>query len=48
MTSFSRDVYRKLREGDETWVHEVPPGVALLICRHHLLDYDPGKSKEPL
>src|SRR5262249_38858201 len=29
----SRDVYRKLREGDPTWVHDVPPNVALLICQ---------------
>jgi hypothetical protein len=25
------------------WVHEVPPGVALLICQNHLLGYDPEK-----
>lgn len=48
LTSFSRDVYRKLREGDHSWVHEVPPGVALLICQHRMLDYDPEKSKGPL
>ena len=30
-----------MHEGDPTWVHEVPPGVALLICQNHLLGYDP-------
>ncbi len=40
---FSRDVYRKLKEGDPTWVHDVPPNVALLICQRHLLGYDPEK-----
>jgi hypothetical protein len=40
---FSRDVYRKLREGDPTWVHDVPPNVALLICQRHLMGYDPEK-----
>ncbi len=39
----SRDVYRKLKEGDPTWVDDVPPNVALLICQRHLLGYDPGK-----
>ena len=48
LTSFSREVYRKLRAGDHTWVHDVPPGVALLICQHHLLGYDPDKSGEIL
>jgi len=37
----SRDVYRRMHEGDPTWVHDVPPGVALLICRQHLLGFDP-------
>jgi hypothetical protein len=37
----SRDVYRRMREGDPTWIHEVPPGVALLICQDHLMGYDP-------
>ena len=37
----SREVYRRMREGDPTWVHEVPPGVALLICQDHLMGYDP-------
>ena len=32
-----------MREGDPTWVHDVPPGVALLICQRHLLGYDPEK-----
>jgi hypothetical protein len=36
---FSRDVYRRMREGDPTWVHDVPPGVALLICQRSLLGY---------
>jgi len=44
---FSRDVYRKLCEGDPTWVHDVPPNVALLICQRHLLGYDPVKFEEP-
>jgi hypothetical protein len=37
---FSRDVCRRMRDGDPTWVHDVPPGVALLICQRHLLGYD--------
>jgi hypothetical protein len=45
--SFSRDVYRKLREGDATWVDDVPPGVALLICRNRLLGYDPDVARAP-
>jgi hypothetical protein len=43
LTIFSRDVYRRMHEGDPTWVHEVPPGVAILICTNHLLGYDPAK-----
>jgi hypothetical protein len=43
----SRDVYRKLREGDPTWVHDVPPNVALLICQRHMLGYDPSRFEEP-
>jgi len=39
----SREVLREMREGDPTWVHQVPPGVALLICQNHLLGYDPEK-----
>ena len=39
----SRDVYRKMHEGDATWVHDVPPNVALLICREHLLGYSPER-----
>jgi len=38
---FSRDVLRRIREGDPTWVFMVPPGVALLICQRKLLGYDP-------
>ena len=42
---FSHDVFRRMHDGDPMWVHEVPPGVALLICQHHLLGYDPEKSE---
>lgn len=38
----SHDVYRRMREGDPNWIHEVPPGVALLICQDHLMGYDPA------
>jgi hypothetical protein len=31
-----------MREGDPNWIHEVPPGVALLICQDHLMGYDPA------
>jgi hypothetical protein len=47
LSIFSRDVYQKLREGDPTWVHDVPPNVALLICQRHLLGYDPEKFRTP-
>ncbi len=47
LSVFSRDVYRKLHEGDPTWVHDVPPNVALLICQRHLMGYDPAKFEEP-
>ena len=40
---YARQVLRRMREGDPSWVDEVPPGVALLICRNHLLGYDPEK-----
>lgn len=40
---YARQVLRRMREGDPSWVDEVPPGVALLICRNHLLGYDPDK-----
>lgn len=40
---FSRDVYRRMQEGDPSWVHEVPPGVALMICQRQLLGFDPQK-----
>jgi hypothetical protein len=46
LSVFSRDVYRKLQEGDPTWVHDVPPNVALLICQRHLMGYDPAKFEE--
>lgn len=42
LTINSREVYRRMREGDPNWIHEVPPGVALLICQDHLLGYDPA------
>ena len=32
-----------MREGDPTWVHEVPPNVALLICQRRLLGFDPER-----
>jgi hypothetical protein len=38
---FSPDVYRRIQEGDPTWVDDVPPNVALLICQRHLMGYDP-------
>lgn len=44
---FSRDVYRKLTEGDPTWVDDVPPNVALLICQRHMLGYDPARYDDP-
>ena len=43
LSILSRDVYRRMQEGDPTWVHQVPPGVALLICQDHLLGYNPEK-----
>ncbi len=45
LTIHSHDVFRRMHEGDPTWVHEVPPGVALLICQSHLLGYDPETSE---
>ena len=41
LSIFARDVHRRMCAGDPTWVHDVPPGVALLICQRHLLGYDP-------
>jgi hypothetical protein len=41
LSILSADVYRRLQEGDPTWVDEVPPNVALLICQRHLMGYDP-------
>ncbi|MFO0909857.1 MAG: TonB-dependent receptor [Isosphaeraceae bacterium] len=38
---YSRDVYRRMRDHDPTWVHDVPPGVALMICQRSLLGYEP-------
>jgi hypothetical protein len=43
---FSRDVFRRMQEGDPSWVHDVPPGVALLICQRSLLGYDSGRFAE--
>ncbi len=42
---FSKDVYRRMCEGDPTWVHDVPPGVGLLIAQNHLLGYDPDLTE---
>jgi hypothetical protein len=44
--NLSRDVFRRLQEGDPTWVDDVPANVALLICQRHLLGYDPQKYEE--
>jgi hypothetical protein len=41
--NLSRDVFRRLQEGDPTWVDDVPANVALLICQQHLLGYTPEK-----
>ena len=41
----SHDVFKRMHDGDPMWVHEVPPGVALLICQNHLLGYDPEKAE---
>jgi hypothetical protein len=41
--NLSRDVFRRLQEGDPTWIDDVPPNVALLICQRHLLGYDPKR-----
>lgn len=43
---FSRDVYRRMSEGDPTWLDDVPPGVGLLICQRRLLGYDPENYEE--
>ncbi len=43
LSIFSDNVYRKLNDGDPTWVDDVPPNVALMICQRHLLGYDPDK-----
>ncbi len=42
LSIFSRDVLRKIREGDPSWVFQVPPGVAFMICQRQLLGYDPA------
>lgn len=39
LSTFSRDVYARMRAGDASWVHDVPPGVALLICQRNLMGY---------
>ena len=46
--NLSRDVFRRLQEGDPTWVDDVPANVALLICQRHLLGYDPKKYEEDM
>jgi len=38
---FSRNVYKRMHEGDPTWLDDVPPGVGLLICQRRLMGYDP-------
>jgi hypothetical protein len=43
---FSRDVYRRMHEGDPTWLDDVPPGVGLMICQRRLLGYHPAKFQE--
>jgi len=43
LTIFSHDVLRRMQEGDPSWVFDVPPNVALLICQRHLLGYDPAR-----
>ena len=43
---FSRDVARRMVEGDATWVHDVPPAVALLICQRQLLGYSSANIAE--
>src|SRR5206468_7942959 len=43
----SKDVYRRMQEGDASWVHEVPPGVALLICQRQLLGFDSARFDTP-
>jgi hypothetical protein len=44
--NLSRDVFRRLQVGDPTWIDDVPPNVALLICQRHLLGYEP-RNFEP-
>jgi len=46
LTIHSHDVYRRMHEGDPTWVHDVPPGVGLLNCQDHLMGYDPAKFED--
>lgn len=46
LSIFSRDVYRRMQEGDASWVHDVPPAVAFLICQRKLLGFDPVKFEE--
>jgi hypothetical protein len=44
--NLSRDVFRRLQEGDPSWIDDVPPNVAVLIAQRHLLGYDPSKLAE--
>ena len=46
LTTFSREVFRRMQEGDPSWVHDVPPGVAILICQRQLLGFDPAKFED--
>lgn len=38
---FSRDVYRRMRDGNPTWENDVPLSVATLIKQRKLLGYNP-------
>ncbi len=48
MNTVSRDVYRRMQDGDPSWIHDVPPGVAFLICQRSLLGFDAAKFEEPI
>jgi hypothetical protein len=43
LSTLPADVYRRMQEGDPSWVFDVPPNVALLICQRKLLGFDPAK-----
>jgi hypothetical protein len=40
LTIFSRDVFKRLRSGDESWERMVPPPVADVIKRRKLLGFE--------